>query len=456
LRQPYKVHVSRNSNTSLASIEKLQIIVSGVLLPLVQSVVAAVLVTSIILLLVTLEGQAIATVGLGVGLIYIALAFSFGKALEENSVRMAEASTARLRAWREAMGGVRDILLDNSYPIFEAEFNKIDRLFRKGQSFAWFAAQAPRFIVEAAGITLIALLAMYMAAKPGGLAGAFPVLGALALGAQRLMPLIQQVYQGATLVRGNTQIIRDLLEIIKAPVPDPQSLVRPAPLPLTHSLVLRNVAFRFNERSPWVLKETNLRIKKGDRVGLVGRSGSGKSTFLDLILGLLEPSDGQIWVDGEQLAVATVRSWQSQIAHVPQSIYLADTSLSANIAFGAPPEAIDDDRVRWAAQQAQIHQFIEKLPAGYATRVGERGVRLSGGQRQRVALARALYRKLPLLILDEATSALDAETETEIMSSIAMLNPGVTILIAAHRHSVFSWCNRILSFEDGCIRERPI
>jgi ABC-type bacteriocin/lantibiotic exporter with double-glycine peptidase domain len=222
------------------------------------------------------------------------------------------------------------------------------------------------------------------------------------------------------------------------------------------AIVLKDMAFRFSDTSECVLNQTDLRIEKGDRVGLVGRSGSGKSTFLDLIMGFLEPSEGQILVDDEELSSATVRHWQSHIAHVPQSIYLADTTLSANIAFGARTGSVNEERVKWAAQQAQIHQFIETLPAGYSTRVGERGVRLSGGQRQRVALARALYRKLPLLILDEATSALDAETEREIMRSIATSNPGMTILIAAHRDSVFSWCNRILTIEAGCIRERPI
>jgi ABC-type bacteriocin/lantibiotic exporter with double-glycine peptidase domain len=456
LRQPYRVHVDRNSSAGLASIEKLQIIVSGVLLPLVQGVVASVLIASILILLIAIEAGAVAAAGLGIGLIYIVLALISAKALKRNSVGMAEASTARLRAWREAMGGVRDILLDNSYSVFEAEFDEIDRRFRKGQSFAWFAAQAPRFIVEAAGITLIALFAMYMAAKPGGLAATFPILGALALGAQRLMPLVQQVYQGATLVRGNTQIIRDVLDIIDAPASKPQSAGRRALISFRQTIVLKDMAFRFSDTSECVLNQTDLRIEKGDRVGLVGRSGSGKSTFLDLIMGFLEPSEGQILVDDEELSSATVRHWQSHIAHVPQSIYLADTTLSANIAFGARTGSVDEERVKWAAQQAQIHQFIETLPAGYSTRVGERGVRLSGGQRQRVALARALYRKLPLLILDEATSALDAETEREIMRSIATSNPGMTILIAAHRDSVFSWCNRILTIEAGCIRERPI
>jgi ATP-binding cassette subfamily B protein len=198
-----------------------------------------------------------------------------------------------------------------------------------------------------------------------------------------------------------------------------------------------------------VLKGIDLKIAKGSRVGFIGATGSGKSTLLDIVMGLLQPTNGSMEIDNKEVTSGNHRAWQEHIAHVPQAIFLADSSIEENIAFGIPKDQIDHDRVRQAAQQAQIAESIESWPEQYETFVGERGIRLSGGQRQRVGIARALYKRADVIIFDEATSALDNETENAVMNSIESLNKDVTLLIIAHRLTTLKNCNQIVELSDG-------
>jgi ATP-binding cassette subfamily B protein len=201
-----------------------------------------------------------------------------------------------------------------------------------------------------------------------------------------------------------------------------------------------------------VLRGVNLRIPRGSRVGFIGATGSGKSTLIDILMGLLPPREGQLLIDGTPVFPDQIRGWQAHLAHVPQAIFLADISIAENIAFGVPPEQIDRERVRAAARQAQIAEAIEGWSEGYDTLVGERGVRLSGGQRQRIGIARALYKRADVIVFDEATSALDNQTEAAVMQAIEGLHPDLTILIVAHRLTTLRSCDRIVELERGGIR----
>jgi ATP-binding cassette subfamily B protein len=273
---------------------------------------------------------------------------------------------------------------------------------------------------------LIAALAFGLSRRVGGITAALPVLGALALGAQRLLPMLQQSYAAWAGIAGNHGSLRDTIELLDQPIPD--ELLRPAPAPLQFSDSIRfaGVGFRYSADGPWILDRLDLTIPKGARMGFVGSTGSGKSTTLDLLMGLLMPTQGELLVDGEPIRGVRARAWQRTIAHVPQTIYLADSTLAENIAFGVPRESIDLDRVREAARQAQIADFIESGPQGYDAHVGERGIRLSGGQRQRIGIARALYKKASVLVLDEATSALDNLTEQSVLDAIQGLDSELT------------------------------
>jgi ATP-binding cassette subfamily B protein len=248
---------------------------------------------------------------------------------------------------------------------------------------------------------------------------------------------------------GSTASLADTLEFLDQPLPEEATLPPPKPLTFRHSIRFADVSFRYSSDGACVLDRLRLTIPKGSRVGIVGATGSGKSTAVDLLMGLLEPTAGQVLIDDQPLVGSSRRAWQRSIAHVPQTVYLADATIAENIAFGVPLAIIDMAGVREAARQAQIADFIERAPEGYRALVGERGVRLSGGQRQRIGIARALYKKATVLVFDEATSALDTVTEQAVMDAIDGLGPELTIVIIAHRLTTIRRCNPIIEISNG-------
>jgi ATP-binding cassette subfamily B protein len=303
--------------------------------------------------------------------------------------------------------------------------------------------------MESLGMVLIAVLAYAISRTAGGVASALPLLGALALGAQRLLPALQQAYGAWATIVGSQAAVAGTLELLEQPVDEAMLAMAPSPLSFKKTIRFDAVRFRYLANGPWVLDHFDLTIPKGSRVGFVGTTGSGKSTALDLLMGLLTPTEGTLLVDELPVTGARVRAWQRAIAHVPQQIYLADASLAENIAFGVAPGDIDLNRVRRAASQAQIAEFIEARPEGYDAMVGERGIRLSGGQRQRIGIARALYKRAGVLIFDEATSALDNVTEALVMDAIDSLSRDLTIVIIAHRLSTVQHCDLIVELDGG-------
>ena len=298
-------------------------------------------------------------------------------------------------------------------------------------------------------MVLIAALAYELSRKAGGIATALPVLGALALGAQRLLPAMQLTYSAWASIVGSHASLIDTIALLDQPLPTDILQPAPAPLIFQKNIQFKSARFRYTSDGPWVLDGINLVIAKGSRVGFVGSTGSGKSTMLDLLMGLLVPTEGELMVDGQHINGNRISAWQRTIAHVPQSIYLADTTLAENIALGVPRNSIDLQRVHQASRQAQIADFIESRPEGYNTFVGERGVRLSGGQRQRIGIARALYKQASVLVFDEATSALDNSTEQSVMDAIDGLGSDLTILLIAHRLTTVRHCDTVIELEHG-------
>lgn len=450
LYQPYQVHVSRNSSEVIAGItQKVNSIAFGVLQPVLVLLSSVVLLASVVAVLVVIDPFAATVAALGFGASYTIIAAITRRRLRQNSELVAREQTQVVKALQEGLGGIRDVLLDNAQPLYCEIYRKADHPLRRAQSDSQFINISPRYAMEAVGMVLIAALAYALSQQNGGVAGALPVLGALALGAQRLLPALQQSFGAWATIVSCQASLAETLALLDQPLP-PEAFQPPAaPLDFKNHIHFDQVRFRYSDTTPWVLDGLDLTITKGTRVGFVGSTGSGKSTTLDLMMGLLLPTEGQLLVDGKPVSGDHLRAWQRTIAHVPQSIYLADTSLAENIAFGVPRQLIDMSRVREAAQQAQIAEFIESRTGGYNAHVGERGIQLSGGQRQRIGIARALYKKASVLIFDEATSALDNATEQSVMTAIDGLDRGLTILLIAHRLTTVMNCDVIIELEHG-------
>lgn len=449
LYQPYEVHVARNSSEIMGGIGKVDIVV-GLVFSLLSTVSALVMALFIITALVLVDPLIASVALVGFGSIYAGVSVFTKKRLARNSEVINSAYNARVQSMQEGLGGIRDVLLEHAQPVFAARFNRVDWPLRQAQASNNIIGPSPRFAVEALGMVFIALLGYYMTASGGGFAAAIPTLGALALGAQRLMPMLQQVYQGWVYVAGNRQVLTDVALLLQQPVAQ-ETQARVDPLPFEREIQLEQVSFRYQPHGPLVLHRLDLAIPRGARVGFVGATGSGKSTAMDLLMGLLQPSSGRILVDGTPLAGLARLAWQRNVAHVPQTIFLSDASFAENIAFGVPPDQIDPQRLRQAARRAQIADFIEAGVDGYAAMVGERGIRLSGGQRQRIGIARALYKQAMVLVFDEATSALDTETEAAVMQAMESLGRDLTIVLIAHRVTTLKGCDVIYRLDRGSI-----
>ena len=295
---------------------------------------------------------------------------------------MATTETERVKEVQEGLGGIRDILLGGIHNVYIDRFKLVDLALRRAQVMSTFIAASPKFLIEALGMVVIAFLAYWISLREGGVAAAIPIIGAMAIGAQKLLPLTQQVYSGWSSFHANSALIGEVVNMLEQPIAEEYlDSRRVVPMQFKHTIVLKNICFRYSDTTPDVVKDVSLEIPKGSKVGIVGKTGSGKSTLMDLMLGLLEPTKGGIFIDGVLLDKSNRRNWQANAAHVPQSIYLTDASIAENIALGEEKQNIDVGRLRDAACNAQISEYVDDQPNQYVTLVGENGVRLSGGQR---------------------------------------------------------------------------
>ena len=453
LYQPYGVHVQRNSaeviTGTTTQIGQTVAALNALLQLITSAAVAAGLLTGLLVIDAPVALAAVALFASAYGV----LAIAARQELRRNGQRITEASRHQLKALQEGLGAIRDVLLDGSQSIYLQIYNEADRPQRQLLAKNGFLSGFPRYALEALGMVAIALLGGLLVWQQGSGAAVIPLLGALALGAQRLLPALQQIYSGWASLKGYNAAIQAVLAMLNQPLPP--LVQKAAPLSLRESIRMEGVYFRYGLEQPDVLQGLKLEIRRGERIGLIGSTGSGKSTTVDLMMGLLAPTAGRVLVDGLDLHdpdhPQRLVAWRAAIAHVPQSIYLADCSIAENIAFGVPRNLIDIQSVKLAAEQAQIANFIESSEQGYQSFVGERGIRLSGGQRQRIGIARALYKRAEVLVFDEATSALDTGTEEAVMSAVEKLSKQLTIVMIAHRLSTVMHCDRVVRLEDGAV-----
>ena len=449
LRQPYGWYLKQNSSDLLASSQKVSTVIYGVVSPLLQAFSSGLMALAMTAFLIYLDPRATLIAATVIGCTYALISRVTRRRSAHLSEVLASVHSNRIQTHQETLGGIRDISLDQSQPVFEARLLQVEDRYRRVMVVANMLSSAPRVLVEGIAIVLIALMAAWYSSQPGGIVTALPVLGALALGAQRMLPMIQIVYQSWTSYIFYARTVADVVALLRAPVESVVSLPHEAEIRyFDSSIALRNLAFSY-EPGRAALDGIDFDIAKGERIGIIGKTGSGKSTLVDIVMGLLRPSAGALLVDGQPVGDDNLANWKAQIAHVPQAIFLADISIADNIAFGHLPEGVDQARVARSAEEAGLDEFVAGLPDGLGTLVGERGVRLSGGQRQRIGIARALYKRASLLILDEATSALDDETEAAVMTSVDHLDPDLTIVLIAHRLTSLAGCHRIYRLAGG-------
>jgi len=458
LRQPYGFFLSRHSgDLQRAILSEAEKVVTHVYWPALMMIANGTILLALVAVLLVVDpvvaiGAAL-VLGGAYALVYWVVRGHLRRIGEEGVVFNRD----RFQATTEALGGIKGIRLLGAERHYLARFAVPSEALARRMSAGNTISHVPKYAIEAIGFSGVLGLALLMLARHGGnsatMGEVLPLIGLYAFAGYRLLPAVQAIYRGFTLLRfgdaGLENIEADLaLSAQGRDLPERMA----DPMPLTREIAVKGVEYAYPGSDDVGLHGVSLRIPAGARVGIVGRTGAGKTTLVDLILGLLEPSSGRLMVDGAEITPKTLRAWQRSIGYVPQDIFLRDGSVAENIAFATPADQIDMDRIEASARLARLHDFVtEELPQGYLTEVGERGVRLSGGQRQRIGIARAMYHNPTLLVFDEATSALDNRTESEVMEAISSLNGEKTILMIAHRLSTVQGCDMIVVMDHGRI-----
>tara|TARA_B100000700_G_scaffold170612_1_gene188447 strand:- start:401 stop:2098 length:1698 start_codon:yes stop_codon:yes gene_type:complete len=456
LFQPYTTHLNRSTSYMLAVITNDVGRLSSLITSLLLLISSSITILSLMVTLIAINWVTSISAGLIITITYLITLKINNKSLIRNGIIQQNLSRSLIKSMQEGLGAIRDVLLDSSQAFYLKLYTSSDRPMRRVSAQSDFLTSYPKLVLEPLGMVIIASIG-FILAKRGGITEALPMIGALALGAQKLLPLAQKVYEGLAGISSAKESMGIVLFLLDQKIPDSHILNRAEAYNWEEKISFKDVSFKYSENESSVLENLNLIIHKGERIGLIGSTGSGKSTTLDLLIGLLMPTTGNIFIDNESLhnlkKPRLLSSWRALIAHVPQNIFLADCSIAENIAFGISKDLIDIDQVKKAAKKAQISSYIESTPNKYDTFVGEQGIRLSGGQRQRIGIARALYKDAKLLVFDEATSALDNNTEKAIMDSIESLDRDITILIIAHRLTTVERCDRVIYIKNGKVEK---
>nr|WP_315463760.1 ABC transporter ATP-binding protein [uncultured Rhodoferax sp.] len=449
IRRPFIEQLKSNSSDVISAVSiKAEIVVRQFLFPILTIASSGVLAVAIVTLLFVASPIVTMASSLSFGLLYLSVHFMTRGRLRRSGETVDVETNNIVKKVQEGLGSVRDIIIDGRHKLYERELVASDTPLREARAAIQIISQVPRYVIEAGGLVFFGVLAFVLASQ-GELAGSLPSLGVLALGLQRLLPTLQQAYAAWACIQGARQVVISTLDFMDLPLPVEDSAARP--MSFNRSIDIDYVFFSYGDGKRPVLNGINFQIKKGTRLGIVGKTGGGKSTLLDIVMGLLVPTGGAVRVDGVEIDFRKPSGWHELVAHVPQTIFIANASIGENIALGVERGLIDIDRVRWCADKAQLGDFLGQLPLGLDTVVGERGSWLSGGQRQRIGIARALYKSATVLVLDEATSALDDSTETVVMQSIEGMGKDITIVMVAHKLASLRSCDQIIELRDGRI-----
>ena len=450
LRQPYSWYLNKHSAELGKNIlSEVGVVISTGLRPLIDLIANSVVTLSLTILLVIVDPKLMFIVSCSLGLTYGLIYWFTSKFLKIIGKERTEQNQLRFLAINEVFGAIKEIKVAGLEKNYIKRFSDSAAVFATNNSYALSIEQVPRYILEAIAFGGIMLVILYLMSQTGSFNNALPIISVYVFAGYRLMPALQMIYRSVTLLTYSQTalgtLVKNFKELEQEKLSEDKNFVF-----FNKTITLKNINYSYPSSSREVLKNINFAIPAKTSVGLIGTTGSGKTTMVDIILGLLEAQKGTLEVDGNLITKKNARSWQRSIGYVPQHIYLSDDTVAANIAFGLNDQDIDQEAVEKASKLANLHLFVtEELPKKYQTKVGERGVRLSGGERQRIGIARALYHNPQLLILDEATSALDSQTEAAIMDAVNTLSKNITIILIAHRLTTLSKCDNIIKLKKG-------
>ncbi len=433
LAQPYQNHLNQNTSEIIAAVTaKTNSVVYQTILP--HLVILNSLTTIIIILIgASYVAPFITLISLlSFGTIYLFIIFFVKRNLLKYGNKVSKEQTKVVKALQEGLGGIRHVIIDNLKKIYVKLYRDSDIPLRSSIASVEIISGSPRFYVEALGLSLIAIMTYQLSKSHNGIIDIIPLLGALALSAQRLLPAVQNIYSSVSSILSGVVSLRDVLDLLdKEQIKDTSSSKKE--IKFNNMIKLDKISFKYSKEEKFIFKNLSFSISKGQHILIVGPTGSGKSTLLDIIMGLVKPSTGSMMIDDIKIKESNIKSWQTKIAHVPQTTFLTDSTVLENIAFGVESRNIDIEKVKIAAKKANLESLINSWPKKFNTQVGERGIKISGGQRQRIAIARALYKSADVIIFDEATNALDIKTENQVNQNIQSLSKDLTIIIVTHR-----------------------
>ncbi|EXB48057.1 ABC transporter ATP-binding protein [Acinetobacter sp. 1000160] len=450
LQQNYEFFIQRNSATLIKNIlSEVDQLIWTMILPALTLMSYGMVLLAMIGILLLYDPVIAVITALVLILFYTAIYTLVKKKLTQIGYEFTQANTERYQACQEALAGIKDVIINSAKQGYIEQFEQSSRVFSRHIATRDTLGQIPLNIIETVGYGCLIILAIVLVISGKDVTHILPVLGLYGFSAYRMLPAAQNIYRSVTQIKFSENVFSHIKQEFGLEQYSHEQSLELGTLDFKRQIRLENINFAYpNCTNKLILDNFNLNINKNSSVGIVGKSGSGKSTLMDIMLGLLQPLQGKIFIDDVELTVHNLSAWHQLVGYVPQHIYLADKSISENIAFGVAKNNIDLIKVELAAKQAQLHSFItERLPHGYDTIIGERGVMLSGGQRQRLGIARALYKDPEILFMDEATSALDIETEKAVNEAIQSLSGYKTMIVIAHRKSAIEKCNKILELK---------
>ena len=457
IRVPYSEQINRNSSDVIATMIKYIDDTTQVLKNLIRSIYFIIYSISISIGLFLINFKITFAIIFAISFIYLMLVFYSKNKLILNGKKITSSYKVQAKLVQESLGSIKDLIINKSFHIYESNFLKTDIIKRRSLAINNFISAYPKIVLEGLGLISVLIIIYFLNYfNPNKIGQTLGLISAFALGFQKLLPAVQSLYLSISRFRSQKESVLKVMVLFKYKT---SKYIKKKTKNIQFEfkkIELKDIFFKYKKSNNWIIESLNLTIKKGEKIGIIGSTGSGKSTLIDIITGLLKPDKGLIYINGiplkDNIFNEKIAELQDIISYVPQNIFITDASVEENIAFGITNKFIDKTKVIKSAKEARIHDFIKNKPEEYKTKLGERGINLSGGQIQRIGIARALYKEPKFIIFDEASSALDSNTEKKILDSIYSLNKDITIIMIAHRLNTIINCDRVIELENGKIK----